>query len=217
MCFNISIISKHDILEQEMNAKFSSNIKFISQSHISAFSNPLIPIITSDNRSTIQLFYWGLIPHWVKTINKANELRKMTYNAKNETIKEKPSFKDSIKNRKCLILANGFYEWQTTSKGKICYYISSSDEKLFTFAGIWSNWHNTLNGKLIRSVSIITQQANEIMSTIHNIKKRQPVILHKHNYQSWLNSGMDFQDILDESFNFNFNYKIVNSPLKITT
>ena len=117
MCFHISIISKHDFLEQEMNAKFSSNIKFISQSHISAFSNPLIPIITSDYRSTIQLFYWGLIPHWIKTKNKANELRKMTYNAKSETIKEKASFKYSIKNRKCLILANGLSILVSTNVG----------------------------------------------------------------------------------------------------
>ena len=121
MCFNISIINNQYYIEKQLNAKFETELIFEPQKHISAFSNPLIPVVTSEEYSKIQLCHWGLIPEWVKDATKANEIRKMTYNAKCETIKEKPSFCNSIKERKCLIIADGFYEWQSTLNGKICH------------------------------------------------------------------------------------------------
>ena len=214
MCFHISIINNHNSIEEEMSAKFVKPENFNPKSHISAFSNPLIPIINSTNTQKINLFSWGLIPHWVKNINEANIIRRMTYNAKSETVNQKPSFKYSIKNKKCLIIANGFYEWQTTDQGKICYYITSSDSNMIVFAGIWSKWINRLNGENIKTVSILTQKANKAMSFIHNIKKRQPVILNKINRNIWLNSNHKFSNILNESYETNFNYRIVKSPLK---
>ena len=214
MCFNISITNTKALIESKMNAKFEPKFIFKPQTHISAFSNPLIPVITSENDNKIQLFHWGLIPNWVQDIEKANKIRKMTYNAKCETIKEKPSFRDSIKNKKCLIIADGFYEWQSTSSGKRCYYITSYEDSTFTFAGIWSSWLDKSTGELIKSVSIITQKANQMMSKIHNIKKRQPVILHKYNHDNWLHSGVNFQNILEESFNIELKNKIIRSPLK---
>jgi len=214
MCYNISIGNNKNAIECQFNAKFESKIIFEPQKHISAFSNPLIPVITAENNSKIQLYNWGLIPEWAKNKTKANEIRKMTYNAKCETIKEKPSFRDSIKDKKCLIIADGFYEWQLTSKGKICYFISHPNNDLFTFAGIWSKWIDKSTGDFIKSVSIITQPANEMMSKIHNVKKRQPVILHKENRDKWINSGLDFEKIMDKSFNILLKNKIIISPLK---
>ena len=214
MCFNISISNNQYSIEKQLNAKFETELIFEPQKHISAFSNPLIPVITSEDVSKIQLCHWGLIPEWVKDITKANKIRKMTYNAKCETIKDKPSFCNSIKDRKCLIIADGFYEWQSTLNGKICHYITSPENEVFTFAGIWSNWLDKSTGELIKSVSIITQSANEMMSKIHNIKKRQPVVLHKENRENWFNSELDFQKILDESFNIVLKTKIIESPLK---
>jgi putative SOS response-associated peptidase YedK len=150
----------------------------------------------------------------VQDKKKANEIRKMTYNARCETIKEKPSFRDSIKDKKCLIIADGFFEWQLTSKGKICYYITYPENELFTFAGIWSKWLDKSTGEFIKSVSIITQTANKMMSKIHNVKKRQPAILHKENRDNWINSGLDFETIMDRSFNIRLKNEIVTSPLK---
>ena len=215
MCFNISIINNKNTIEKQLEAEFDIGSLFKPQEHISAFTNPLIPIITSDNRKKIQLYNWGLIPKWVKNIQKANQIRKMTYNAKSETLKEKPSFRNSIKNKKCLIIANGFYEWQSVSTGKICHYIRSSNKEIITFAGIWSDWIDNTTGELIKSVSIITQSANPMMAKIHNIKKRQPVILIKENRDKWFNSGLNYSKILDESFNYKLINKIVESPLKI--
>ena len=214
MCFHISIINNHNSIEKEMNAKFVNKENFNPKPHISAFSNPVIPVIISKNIQEINLFNWGLIPHWVKNIDEANTIRRMTYNAKSETVNQKPSFKYSIKNKKCLIIANGFYEWQTTDKGKICYYITSSDSNMIVFAGIWSIWINRLNGESIKTVSILTQKANKTMSFIHNIKKRQPVILNKIHRNIWLNSNHKLSNILDEYYETNFNYRIVKSPLK---
>ena len=214
MCFNISIVNNKNTIEKQLEAEFDIGSFFKPQEHISAFTNPLIPIITSDNRNKIQLYNWGLIPKWVKDIQKANQIRKMTYNAKSETLKDKPSFRNSIKNKKCLIIANGFYEWQSVSTGKICHYITSSDEEIFTFAGIWSDWIDNTTGELIKSVSIITQSANLMMAKIHNIKKRQPVILLKENRDKWFNSGLNYEKILDESFKIRLTNKIVESPLK---
>ena len=214
MCFNISISNNKNAIEKQLNAKFGTEIIFEPIKHISAFSNPLIPVITSEDNSKIQLCHWGLIPEWVQDKKKANKIRKMTYNAKCETIKEKPSFRDSIKDKKCLIIADGFFEWQLTSKGKICYYITCPGNELFTFAGIWSKWLDKSTGEFIKSVSIITQPANEMMSRIHNVKKRQPAILHKENRDNWINSGLNFGTIMDKSFNIILKNKIIESPLK---
>jgi len=214
MCFNISIVNSIYAIEKQLDAEFDIGSSFIPHKHISAFTNPLIPIITSENRNNIQICHWGLIPKWVKDIKKANEIRKMTYNAKSETIKEKPSFRDSIKDKKCLIIADGFYECESTSTGKLCHYITCSEKEIFTFAGIWSDWLDNTTGELIKSVSIITQSANPMMEKIHNIKKRQPVILLKENRDKWFNSGLNYEKILDESFHIRLINKIVESPLK---
>ena len=214
MCFNISIVNNKDTIENQLDAEFDIDCSFKPQKHISAFTNPLIPTITSENRNNIQLCHWGLIPKWVKDIKKANEIRKMTYNAKSETIKGKPSFRDSIKDKKCLIIADGFYEWQSTSTGKLCHYITHPKKEIFTFAGIWSDWLDNTTGELIKSVSIITQSANPMMEKIHNIKKRQPVILHKSNRDKWFDSGLNYENIIDESLNIKLINKIIESPLK---
>ena len=197
-----------------MNAQFDTGIIFKPHSHISAFSNPLIPVITGEKQNLIQLYYWGLIPKWVKSSTKANELRRMTYNAKSETIKAKPSFKDAIKDQKCLVIADGFYEWETTSNGKVCHFIRPYERDIFVFAGIWSNWLDVNSGEIMYTVSIITQSANKIKEKIHNVKKRQPVILHKHNQSKWLTCGLEYKEIFNESFNISLKHKIVNSPLK---
>ena len=215
MCFNISINNSRNAIEKQLNANFNIGHIFEPQKHISAFSNPLIPVITSEDISKIQLFNWGLIPKWVDDITKANEIRRMTYNAKSETIKEKPSFRDSIKDKKCLIIVDGFYEWKSTSKGKICHYITYPDDDIFTFAGIWSNWLNQSTGEVIKSVSIITQPANKMMEKIHNIKKRQPIIIHKENREKWFDSQLNYETILDASLNISLKSRIIVSPLKI--
>ena len=216
MCFNISIVSSVDAIEKQFNAEFHIDFSFKPKKHISAFTNPKIPVITSDEPHVIQPFYWGLIPHWVKDGQKADWIRRMTYNAKSETVQEKPSFRDSIKNKKCLIIADGFYEWESTSSGKICHFIKPTNDAIFAFAGIWSEWVNQSTGATINSTSILTQSANTLMAKIHNIKKRQPVILRGNHQNDWLQSNQDFESLLKATQQINLTSKIVASPLKLS-
>jgi putative SOS response-associated peptidase YedK len=213
MCFNISIVSSIDEIEQQFNAEFHTDFSFESKKHISAFTNPIIPVITSENINEIQPLQWGLIPHWVKNSQQANEIRRMTYNAKSETVHKKPSFRDAFKKNRCLVIADGFYEWQSTSSGKICHFIKSNDSDIFAFAGIFSEWTDKSNGECIKSVSILTQSANPLMAEIHNIKKRQPLILNHEHKSKWLNGNTGFGYILDSAFNVDLTSEIVKSPL----
>ena len=108
-------------------------------------------------------------------------------NARAETISEKPSFRNAFKRRRCLILADGFFEWQKLpdSKTKIPTYIQLKDGKPFAFAGLWEDWHSP-DGSQILSTTIITTQPNELVKPIHN---RMPVILPESAYEAWLTPG----------------------------
>ena len=133
---------------------------------------------TGDNK--IDFFVWGLIPSWSKDPAIGNRL----INARSETLLEKPSFRNQYRRRRCLILADGFFEWQAQldNKGKRPFYIFLKDHKPFAFAGLWDIW-NSPDGSEVRSCTIITTQPNEMMKPIHN---RMPVILDPAAYKAWL-------------------------------
>ncbi len=136
--------------------------------------------IPNDSKYKADFFLWGLIPSWAK----ADALTKRMINARGETLAEKPFFRSSYKYKRCLILADGFYEWQAQpkSKTKIPYFIHMRDGNPFAFAGLWDEWHSP-EGGTIRTCAIITTAPNELMSALHN---RMPVILEKENYAEWL-------------------------------
>lgn len=190
MCFFSKLSTPIKEIENRFNAKIDDYKMFQGKEYINGFTFPKTPVITNNKRDIIQYYQWGLIPFWAKD----DSIKKFTLNAKIETLKEKPSFKSSI-NKRCLIIADGFYEWQwldNKGKKKQKYLITLPDNKLFAFAGIWSEWLNKITGEIIFSYSIITTQANELMQEIHNSKKRMPVILTKNNENDWLiNKSID--------------------------
>jgi putative SOS response-associated peptidase YedK len=112
-------------------------------------------------------------------------------NARAETVSEKPSFRSAFKKRRCLIVADGFYEWQKTGNGKQPFYIRMKDSSLFAFAGLWEIWDK--EGEEIKSCSIITTDVNDLMNEIHH---RMPVILHPENYGVWLDQGFEEKEVL---------------------
>jgi putative SOS response-associated peptidase YedK len=126
-----------EYLEGRFNAKFIDPESFEPIYHSSAFSTPNHPVITDSDPEIIQTFSWGLIPSWVKDEEKAKKIAFNTFNARAETIFEKPSFRSSIKKRRCLILVDGFFEWQEVKGKKYPYYIKMSDSEAFALAGIW--------------------------------------------------------------------------------
>jgi putative SOS response-associated peptidase YedK len=121
------------------------------------------------------MFQWGLIPYWSKE-------PKGIINARVETIEEKASFKDSFERRRCLILADGFYEWERNGRVLQPYYFQLQDEAPFALAGIWDRWRT--GERTITSCAIITTTANELLAKIHH---RMPVIIHPESYNLWLN------------------------------
>lgn len=171
-------------IEKAFDAKFVEPEAYTPMDEINAFDFPKTPVIMDEIRGEIDLFQWGLIPNWAKD----DTIKKMTLNAKIETISEKPAFRNSTENR-CLVLANGYYEWKwldEKGKEKQKYLITPTDQEIFAFAGIYSSWTNPETQKLVNSYTIITTEANELMSEIHNNKKRMPVILKKEDRGTWL-------------------------------
>ena len=132
-------------------------------------------ITKSSNGLQLEGMKWGLIPSWSKEINMGNKL----INARSETLHEKPSFRESFQNKRCLIPADGFIEW----KGKQPYYIRPKTQGLLAFAGLWSTWDSG-DGPL-NTYTIITTEANKTLSPLHS---RMPVILQPENYEKWLNA-----------------------------
>ncbi len=150
------------------------------------FIHNFTPIISNDNPDFITMAQWGLIPFWAK--DKA--VQKNTLNAKIETLSQKPSFRTYVNNR-CLIIADGFYEWQwldEKGKNKKKYLITIPNKELFAFAGLFSDYTDKSTGEVIRTYTMITSEANELMAQIHNTKKRMPVILPPDYENPWLNN-----------------------------
>ncbi len=187
MCYRTKMNKSIREIEKAFDAKFVEPEAYIPKEEINAFDFSKTPVILDEIRGEINLFQWGLIPFWAKD----DTIKKMTLNAKIETITEKPSFRNSTENR-CLVLANGYYEWKwldEKGKEKQKYLITPKDQEIFAFAGIYSSWKNPATQRLINSYTIITTEANELMSEIHNNKKRMPVVLKEEDRSAWLTGG----------------------------
>jgi putative SOS response-associated peptidase YedK len=208
MCGRFSFSPLAKIIEDRFDVKVDST-RYKPRYNIAPTQN--LTVISNQNPGELSFFRWGLIPFWAKDISIGNKM----INAKAETIAEKPSFKNSLKHKRCLVLSDGFYEWKTISpKEKIPYRITFRDNSLFAMAGIWDSWKNE-EGNMINSFAIITTTPNKLMENIH---PRMPVILDRKDEKSWLNSDdtVQLQSLLkpypvEEMTAFPVS-KLVNSP-----
>lgn len=135
------------------------------------------------------LCHWGLIPPWAKDSKTAARL----INARAETVDEKPTFRRAFKSRRCLIPANGFYEWRREGKRKQPYYIQLKGGGLFAFAGLWESWQDKESGKVIPSCTILTTEANALVKPLHD---RMPVIMPPEDYGEWLDPKQEDREPL---------------------
>ncbi|MGE5399034.1 MAG: SOS response-associated peptidase [Ignavibacteriales bacterium] len=197
MCYNISIKSYPMEMEDLFRARFEDSDEFVPYYHVSAFARPRIPVITNENPEVIQLLRWGFVPRWVKDEKQAAEISQKTLNARAETLFEKPSFREAIVQRRCLIPVNGFFEWKHENGKKYPYFIRLKDAPLFTLGGIWDEWINKGTGEIIKSFSIITTEANSMMAQIHNTKMRMPLILSRDSGMTWLKNSLKAPEIRD--------------------
>ncbi len=142
-----------------------------------------VAVVPNDGKNQLDYFTWGLIPSWAKD----PQIGSRMINARAETLAEKPAFRAAFRRRRCLILADGFFEWQQKpgQKSKTPMYIRLASGQPFAFAGLWEIWSSP-DGSDILSTTIITTEPNELMAAIHN---RMPVILPPDGYTTWLATG----------------------------
>ena len=205
MCYTIEINLTREQIEKRFDAKFKNGSDFKPRQRVSAFTLPDLPIICSDSADEVKLFKWGLIPFWVRNEEDARSIRTKTFNARAETISDKASYRNSFRSKRCLVLADGFYEWYTRGKEKIPYFINLKDSKPFALAGLYDNWLNRETGEYVNTFTVITTRANPMMEKIHNLKKRMPVILPPDIERQWLDIDLPVADlqIMLEPFNEN--------------
>lgn len=153
----------------------------------------ILAIKSDGHTPSVETMLWGLIPSW------AND-RSIGYkmiNARGETVADKPSFRSAFQSRRCLIPADGFYEWVKQGKGKQPYYFCQVDKAPFSFAGIWESWTDDETGEHIDSCSIITTAANKLVEPVHH---RMPVIIQPESYDAWLHGSSSNQRQLIEPY-----------------
>jgi len=153
--------------------------------HIAAIRNN-----ENDGRE-LTMLRWGLIPFWAKDKSIGNRM----INARAETVAEKPAYRAAYHRRRCLVLADGFYEWHKEAAGKVPYFISPANEQPFALAGLWESWQSKESDESIQSATLITAAANDFMASLHH---RMPVILDAATADRWL-AGDD--DLIDYAVN----------------
>jgi len=187
MCGRFTLFEADKILSREFGV---FGIPLLSARYNIAPSQPVAAVRATPAGSgrEIALFRWGLIPSWSKDAAIGNRL----INARAETAREKPSFRNAFRRHRCLIPANGFYEWQRQERGKQPYYVRMRDERLFAFAGLWDRWESPDKG-VIETCTILTTVANAVLAPIHD---RMPVILPPTKYAQWLDPALPNTDSL---------------------
>ncbi len=188
MCGRYTLKTSVDVLAEWFSIEeYPSSL---APSYNIAPTQEVAAIVEEDEKRKLEVFRWGLIPSWAKDPAIGNRM----INARAETVSEKPSFRSAFKKRRCLIVADGFYEWQKTDGGKQPFHFRMKDSSPFAFAGLWETWDG--DGAEIRSCSIITTDANDLMKEIHH---RMPIILPPENYGAWLDPGFDEKEALTTS------------------
>ncbi|MBK6330722.1 MAG: SOS response-associated peptidase [Bacteroidetes bacterium] len=196
MCFHYSLTQKAKALKARFNIEELDDEELAEYLHFHAngFAHPKMPVITHDEPHRLQFFTWGLIPSWNKDQASAKKIWNTTLNARSETIFEKPSFRYAAKHKRCLVLADGFFEFHTEGKKKQPHFIYLHEHAPFAFGGLWETWTDKQQGETIHTFSIVTTRANELVANIHNepthsLDNRMPLILSPQNEPLWLSAG----------------------------
>jgi putative SOS response-associated peptidase YedK len=192
MCFTVNV----NLIREELESIYGRNLidheKYRPSYYYHAFSLPFLPVVSLER---IELMQWGLIPPWVKDMTQAAEIRMKTFNARSESISEKPSFAESFVSRRCIVPVSGFFEWQQSGKNRMPWYITSSEVNHLSLGGIWNEWSDPLSAMIYHTFSIITTEANEMLSEIHNTARRMPLILDKDSIEAWLSTSTNSNDL----------------------
>ena len=192
MCGRSSLTKTEKEIEERFNATFYSEDleRYNPIPNFNVAPTQRMPVITSDNPTKLQLFRWGLIPSWAKDTKIGFSL----INARLETISEKPMFKSRLSRGRCIVPMDGFYEWKMQDGVKIPYRIVTTDQDIFSVAGLWDAWLDNNSGMLLYTFTVITRSPNSLMENIHD---RMPAILTTENESLWLDNHLKPSDTLD--------------------
>ncbi len=181
MCGRYSLKTPADTLAEHFQLAKVSPVK---PRYNIAPSQPILTVrvLAPQYGREIGLTRWGLIPSWAKDPSIGTRL----IIARAETVSEKPAFRDAIQRRRCLIPADGYYEWQRLGRRKQPFYVRMKDERPFAFAGLWERWTGP-DGKTVETCALLTTEPSESLRAIHN---RMPVILDTKHYDLWLDPGI---------------------------
>ncbi len=187
MCGRFTLSVFPEVLSQIFEIEKIPDFK--PQYNIAPTQMVLVVLYNSDNhKREIQQLRWGLIPSWAKDQSMGAKL----INARAETVAEKPAFRRAFKHQRCLVVADGFYEWRKQDGKKQPYYFRLLNGKPFAFAGLWEEWQSP-EQEHIKSCTILTTQANELLQQVHD---RMPVILPQENYNFWLDPQVHDRELL---------------------
>jgi len=199
MCYDIKTSLESQLRRAEFNSdeqdirELKEKLKpFVETNlyHASGYAHPHTLIYPDANPFLPTISVWGLIPAWVRDTAKKAQLWNATLNARGESIFEKPSFRDSAKNRRCIIILDGFYEHHHKQGKTFPYFIQKKSGAPMTVAGLWSEWLDKATGELVNSFTIVTTKANALLTKIHNNPKlkeaRMPVLLADEDIDTWL-------------------------------
>jgi putative SOS response-associated peptidase YedK len=184
MCGRFSLQTPEDKIREAFNLQVGMQLNLSPRYNIAPSQD--IPIIRdTEEGHELTLAKWGLIPHW----SKEPQTKYSTINARIETVAEKPTYRTSFKSKRCLIPADGFYEWKNINGRKIPHFIHMRKGGVFAFAGIWDRWEG--EGETLDSCSIIVMPSNEVMRPIH---ERMPAIVAPAHYDLWLDPRVTEKD-----------------------
>ena len=202
MCGRISLAGTRQRLEERFKVKAPEY-----KPNYNASPTQLLPVILDESPGAATMCRWGLLPHWAKD----EKIGYSMINARAETISEKPTFSRLITSNRCLVIADGFYEWKKDGKIKIPYRIILNNGDFFAMAGLWTSWVH--DGKEVKSFTIITTTANSRMSRVHD---RMPAILQQTDEKKWLDPGFKNRETLLVPFDHELRIypvsSLVNSP-----
>lgn len=177
MCGRFSLMAQLDELADELSL-LSFPAEFEASDQL--YPGGAVPILTDALKRKLDYYYWGLIPSWAKDIS----ISRKTFNARAETILERPTFRNAFRRRRALIPATSYFEWSAVSGRKTPYRFSLVDQAIFTFGAIWEYWMDA-NGNEVYSAAIITTVPNEAAARYHS---RMPVIIDREDRDAWMMS-----------------------------
>lgn len=187
MCGRFTLITPVETLAEQFQL---FEIPSLSPRYNIAPTQPVATVRQSSKAGgrEMALLHWGLVPSWTKDPGIGARM----INARSETVAEKPAFRVAFRRRRCLVLADGFYEWQRLERGKQPFYVRLRDGRPFAFAGLWEHWEGS-GGVTIDSCTLLTTEPNSLLRPVHN---RMPVILVPKNYDLWLDPGVQKAELL---------------------